>query len=168
LLKEVATVTIDTAENYQKKSARNRYSILSANGPITLSVPLKKGKANQLNIKDVLIAYDEDWVSNHLSSIRSAYGKSAYFEHYYGPLEQILNRKPTTLHELNLALLKFVLKALRWEKPIMESEYFLKSFTTPEINKPYPQVFEEKYGFVSDLSILDLLFNMGPEAGYYL
>jgi hypothetical protein len=161
-------ILVDTHENYQKKSFRNKYQILGANGPLSLSIPLKKGKANQVNIKDVLVAYDEDWVKNHLESIRSAYGKSAYFEHYYAPIEIILNRKKASLYELNLDLLSYCIKSLKWGIKVEESTTFIKTFEIEYKTKPYPQVFEDKHQFTPNLSIIDLLFNMGPEARFYL
>jgi len=177
-------VYIEQYEHYQKRSFRNRYPILTAQGPITLSIPLQKGKNEQLAIKDVKIAYNQDWVKTHLQTIRSAYGKSPYFEHYFSYVEHIFNKKYTFLFDLNIDSLKTIIKLLRLNiKLELTSEYIadtnknhldLRSFiwatpTTHSIEKPnYAQVWESKFGFTNNLCILDLLFCCGPEASLYL
>ena len=168
---------IELYENYQKRSRRNKCDILAANGILQLSVPLKKGKT-QKPITEVEIDYSEDWVLNHTRSIRSAYGTSAYFDFYYDRICDILNLRPSKLHQLNQLILEWLLKL-----DLIKEFNYTKSFAHPGgntfidfryqdievVNLPdYDQVFTEKYGFVANLSILDLIFNLGPEASLFL
>ncbi|NNE27158.1 MAG: hypothetical protein HKN09_09965 [Saprospiraceae bacterium] len=164
---------IELYENYQKRSIRNKCKILGANGTLQLSVPLKKGKT-QVPITQVEIDYSEDWVINHIRSIRSAYGTSAYFEFYFDKVCDILNARPSKLHLLNHSILEWLQKT-----GLIENFSYTQAFIHPKscpmldlrydkfigIELPaYDQVFSDKYGFVTDLSILDLIFNLGPEA----
>lgn len=177
-------VCIEQYEHYQKRSFRNRYQILTAQGPSTLSIPLQKGKNEQLAIKDVKIAYDQNWVKIHLQTLRSAYGKSPYFDHYFSYVEHIFNKKYTFLFDLNIDSLKTMTKLLRLNSKLeLTSEYIagtdnnnrdLRSFIWPKpmihsTEKPnYTQVWESKFGYTNNLCILDLLFCCGPEATLYL
>lgn len=168
LLKNNAKVYIDVHENYQKRSYRNKYTILAANGIMPLSIPLRQGKNNGQNIKDVRIAYEDNWIKRHLETLKSSYGKSAYFEHYFPVFQSIFDKKPDYLYDLNRALLTTTLKQLKIDTLVEESTEFCPEFTIPILHPlQYPQVFEDKYGFVEGLSIIDLIFNMGPESKQY-
>lgn len=176
-------IIIEGCENYQKKTFRNRYQLLSTNGLITLSIPLKKGKNHQAPISDILIAYDEPWYLQHLHTIRSAYGNSAYFDYYYPEIEQVLMEKESHLLALNQRLLGLMIKNLKLSNTTSLSLNYLRS---EEVNDdhiidfrnchapedfqfhPYPQVWSDRYDFVKNLSILDLLFCMGHETIYIL
>ena len=116
-------ITIDVHENYQKRSFRNKYLILSSNGILPLSVPLSKGKNQQQKIKDVTISYAENWIKIHLDALKSAYGKSPYFEHYYPTYIQLLNKKFATLNELNNAALRLILSQLKSDIFIKEIKF---------------------------------------------
>jgi hypothetical protein len=156
---------IDASENYQKRSFRNRFEILTANGAITLSIPLQKGKHNQQNIRDVKIAYQENWRKVHLETIKSAYGKSPYFEHYFPLLEDFYQNQYDSLFEFNISSLKFILRAMKLDTKIeFNYEFDLHSISYPNAEITYNQVFEYKFGFVKNLSCLDLIFNKGPES----
>ncbi len=169
VFKNSKVVTIDVNENYQKRTLRNRYNVLSANGSITLSIPLRQGKNNMQNIKDVQIAYDEKWEKRHLETLRSSYGKAAYFDHYFPIIEHLYSQKHTYLFDVNLSFLHFVLRSLKYETSIEESLNYKENYTLPLVDSiSYPQVFESKFGFVPNLSIVDLIFNMGPEARSFI
>lgn len=168
---------IEVHENYQKRSPRNRCHILSANGPQTLSIPLKKGKTKTI-ISETLISYDENWPNNHLTSLASAYGTSPYFDYYYDKLNLILKKRHEKLIDLFLDIETFVTPLL--DVPILKftETYVCQDKTYNDLRilndnyqfttSTYNQVFEEKYGFVSNLSILDLIFNLGPESAQYI
>ena len=175
----IEKIIIDQHENYQKRSFRNRYKILTSNGPMVLSIPLEKGKNNAQNIKDVKIAYHDRWTDIHLQTIRSAYGKSPYFEYYYDGIENIINSKYKYLFDLNIHSLSWALKQVRLDPMIEFSTQYIDSHSTlPEnidesgkiINlnttyfASYIQVWSEKFDFIPNMSILDLLFCCGPEA----
>ncbi|GLR15451.1 WbqC family protein [Portibacter lacus] len=182
-------IIIDQHEHYHKGSYRNRTEIMSAQGRLALSVPLSSGKNNQLPIIDVGINNDENWALNHLRSIESCYGKSPYFEFYYHYFVDILSRKHQFLFKLNLEIIELFYKILGIEKKIVLTNKFIdgdetnidlkRDFISPKskyqdqlsqefIFHQYDQVFMEEQPFEPNLSILDLIFCMGPEAPLYL
>ena len=101
VLSQVQTVYLEAHEHYQKRSYRNRAQLVGANGLMLLSVPLKKGKHQQMPIHKVEIDYKKPWFSEHWHSIKSAYGKSPFFEFYAEPIEQMIRRNPAHLFGLN-------------------------------------------------------------------
>ncbi|HAD14513.1 MAG TPA: hypothetical protein DCF33_18980 [Saprospirales bacterium] len=168
-----ATVSLDAAEHYQKGGLRNKCFIAGPNGVQRLSIPLLKGKHQQAPIREVKISYDEPWQRQHWRSIQAAYGNAPYFEHYSPEIELIFAKKWTFLFDLNLEIISLILKRrLGWSGTLlMEAVYHQpgaypsgkdyrngKFCTTP---LPYPQVFQERHGFLPGLSILDLLFCCG-------
>ena len=175
-------VYIEAHENYQKRGYRNRCEIGSANGRMRLTVPLRKGKNEQQPIRNVRLAYDEPWRTQHWTAIRSAYGRAPFFEYYADEWEQRLRADHATLFDYNFQLLRALLDDLGL--PIMlrttdkydrQATNFLdlrNSIRPVSLLKlpyrPYPQVFAERFGFQPQLSGLDLLFCMGPEAAKYL
>lgn len=184
-----AIVHIEACENYQKQSWRNRCRILTANGPEDLSFPIvhRGGSHDGIRIDEVELDLSTDWPRRHKMAIVSAYRSSAYFEYYRDELFAILDNPPARLLELNMALLRFFL-----EKTLVSAELHLTSAyeKSPEgvldlreaihpkrednrlselgLEKPYFQVFSRKYGFVRNLSVMDLLFNEGPDSILYL
>lgn len=179
-------VYLEQWENYQKQSFRNRCHILSANGVLPLTVPIVHTGEKML-IKYVRIDYSKRWIPMHLRAIESAYRSSPFYLYYYDDIAEIYEEKYEYLWEMNLAFLKLTLQLLQLEVDIELTAGFREipqpfddftqvihpkeKFQQPDpdfIPKPYHQVFGEKFGFVSNLSILDLLFNTGPEAGYWL
>lgn len=180
-------VIIDAHENYQKGSYRNRTYILGPNGPHRLSVPLCKGKHEQQPISEVLISYDEPWHRQHWKSIMTAYGNSPYFEYYKSELKSLIISKHKTLFELNMKAIKWLCKnmGLPEQSPdISTSFYETVPIVTTDLRdairpgedvklgwfRPvkYAQVFESRYGFIPQLSGLDVLFCLGPASGMYL
>ncbi len=166
--------TIEQHENYQKRTIRNRTEILSANGVLVLSVPLCKGKTQSL-ITHTQISYAEPWAAHHLKSIRSAYSSAPYFDHYFESISAVINQKYKTLFHLDQATLAFIKEqgligdyelsthyVHRYASNI--SDYRSEKGWINRDSTPYIQVFESKFGFISSLSILDALFNLGPEA----
>lgn len=175
---------LEVCENYQKKSTRNRAQILGANGIEVISVPLKKGKNNKMSILDVEISNEDNWQSKHLHTIRSAYGNSPYFEYYFEPIQEIMSMEHKSLLMLNQRIFDFFVEALNLEIELKKTEEYHHSYTEKDcdlrnidFNSPiipsyeakfYNQVFEEKHGFVSGISILDLLMCKGPESILYI
>ena len=163
---------IEMEENYQKRTIRNRTSILSANGLQRLSVPLEKGKTN-LPIKEVKIAYHHDWQIQHWRSLMSAYNSAPYFEYYSEQIGNILMAKYKYLVDLNATTMAFICKYFEMDVPPQTSSYE-KVFPDNVLDTRsqemvwstddicYNQVFERKFGFVDELSILDMIFNLGP------
>lgn len=179
LLTSPEEVCFEKYENFQKRSLRSRYEICNHKGRSTLSIPLVKGKNQGQLITDVLISYDEEWNSLHLKSIISAYGKAPYFEHYIDHIEAILSKKPITLWEFNQLCIQTCLKLLKanfsistsnsYEPKLNEGVWDLRKGQGKEIIFPtYQQCFSDRFDFIENLSIIDLLMCLGPEAKSYL
>jgi hypothetical protein len=165
---EVSSFAVEAQESYQKGGWRNRCLIAGPNGVQMLSIPLEKGKHQQTPIRDVRIAYREDWPKNHWRSIRTAYGNAPYFEHYEGELVRFFEKKEVFLFDFNLALIHFLIKKIKWTGTVNRTETFQGATAMPEIKmRPYPQVFEERHGFLPGLSMLDALLCCGPKAGLF-
>ncbi len=182
------SIYLEQHENYRKGSFRNRCYIATANGVIPLSIPLLKGKHQQANIRSIKIDNSKNWQTLHWRSIKTAYGSSPFFEYYQDDFEILYHKPYVLLFDFCLDLQELVLNCLQITPNIHLSETFVKTpqkevldfrncilpknYTAPADASfkpaPYPQVFEDRLGFVSNLSILDLLFCTGPEAVYYL
>ena len=187
-----SVVYIEACENYQKQSYRNRCRFYAADGVQALTFPVvHQGGTHKLPISEIKVDYSTPWLVQHQRAIVSAYRTSAYFEYYQDELFAIMDSKPERLIDLNTALLKFFIEktGLRVDLRITQ-EYSpegiaggvvcddLREVIHPKrpntilsdlaLEKPYFQVFSPKYGFQSDLSIMDLLFNEGPDSILYL
>ncbi len=170
-IKDTDKVLIEACENYQKRSSRNRYAIATTNGLHVLSIPLKKGKNNRTNIKDVAISYDENWTNKHLTALKSAYKKAPYFDHYFDKINSIYQKKYGFLFDFNLASMEMIKAQLKLSTSFdFTKEYLGQSASLDhlKLDMEYEQVFEYQNGFISDCCILDLLFCTGPEAILYL
>lgn len=176
-------VYMEQHENFIKQTYRNRAVILGANGPISLIVPVEKGREKKIQIRDLRIAFDEDWQRNHWRTIFSAYNSSPFFEYYANDLEPFFLKKFDFLFDFNQQITETILDILEIPASINLTEDFekipegclnLREKINPKAHQnavdshftaqPYTQVFSEKFGFLPDLSILDLLFNEGPAA----
>ncbi|MCX6261036.1 MAG: WbqC family protein [Bacteroidia bacterium] len=181
LIKNADTVFIEQEENYIKQTYRNRCKILSSNGIMNLSVPVMKGHALKAPVKDIKIDYSKRWQHIHLRAITSAYSRSAYFQFYSEHLERIMLKSHRFLLDLNDELLNKCLELLNIDKCILHTSVFQPDRGLPQdfryrispktssgfTSRPYIQVFGNNE-FVTDLSILDLVFNMGPESSDYI
>jgi hypothetical protein len=179
-------IYIEACENYQKQSYRNRCHFYAADGIQSLSFPiLHEGNTHKRPISEVRIDYSKPWVMQHKRAIVSAYRTSAYFEYYQDELFAILDSKPEKLIDLNTRLLEFFLEKTGIKAQVQMTESYgqegcedLREAIHPKrpdtilqklkLGKPYFQVFAEKHGFIPDLSIMDLLFNEGPDSIVYL
>ena len=179
-LKEDAPV-VEIWETYHKQTYRNRCRVMTANGVESLSVPVVKVNGNHTMTKDVAISRIEPWQHIHSRCLESAYKASPYFDHYYDYLQPIFEDRFERLIDLNDAALEAVLKMLKVRKDIVhttdyerEGENDLREAFNPkktesaDLFPTYYQVFSEKFPFAPDLSVLDLVFNEGPEAAAYL
>jgi len=176
-------IYIEQYENFVKQTYRNRAVILGANGPISLIVPVEKGRSQKVKIKDLRIAYDEEWQRNHWRTIFSAYNSSPFFEYYADDIETFFRKKHEFLFDFNQQVTETIADILEIPVSLKLTEDFEQipedclnfreqispktHLTNPDpqfVPQSYTQVFAEKFGFVPDLSILDLLFNEGPSA----
>lgn len=179
------TLTMEACEHYQKRTWRNKTNIVGPDDPLTLTVPLQKGKHQQKLIQEVAIAYDEPWATKHLSSITTAYGKTAFGDEVISGLRPILLSHPKTLWELNLACLKEITSLMGGHWKIMMTDVYadalpfgdldLRAGVPCGMDKSIPSMMPE-YGQVQrihkahqpNLSILDAICHLGPDTSNYL
>jgi hypothetical protein len=175
-------VYFEVKDNYQKQTYRNRYYIYGANGKLALTVPVAYTQKNRQRTEDVVISNTSQWQTIHWKSILSAYKTSPFFEFYEDDLRPLFLCTPKNLLEFNLMCFKAVLDCLQidisFEQTLayekhpkhcadLRSLVDIKNTFDLQFEK-YTQVFGAKHGFLNNLSILDLLFNLGPDAPTYL
>lgn len=172
---------LEKYEHYQKLSYRNRCYIAGPNGGILLSVPLLKGKNQRTVMKDVKISNEEKWQSLHWKTLVSAYRRSPWFEYFEDELQHLYERPFEYLLDWNIACLEWTHGALGYNMPVTFTQTFEKQYSTPGIidardqMRPaqiprdaslpeYTQVFQDRTGFLPNMSILDLLFCEGKHS----
>ena len=180
---------IEQWENYQKQRYRNRCKIFACDGVLSLTIPVLTF-GNNTPIRDVKIDYSKKWLLQHKRALVSAYMSSPFFEYYQDDIFNILDSGEKYLFDLNMRLLEVLMENLEiTRRPSLSSDYIPHNLISDDIldfresihpkkgspvyapdekQKPYYQVFSQKYGFISGLSVLDLLFNEGPQAGSFL
>lgn len=163
------TVFLESHENYCKQSWRNRCRILSANGPLDLNFPIIHDGASL--ITDVRVDYSTPWVQKTQRAISSAYYSSPFFEYYKDSLFAIMDEHPATLWELDMSIIEYLAKKIGLATQFLPtSEYSGEELVIhPKRESSYRpreywQVFSRKFGFVPGLSVMDLLFNEGPNS----
>ena len=183
-------VAIERYDHFMKQTDRNRCVIAAANGPQALTVPVEKGETQPLLMKDVRISDHGNWRHLHWQALQSAYGESPFFEFYADDLRPFFEKRWTWLFDFNLDITQTMCELLDIQPTIeLTSEFVpaagnlgqpsLKDFRAaihPKHPLPdsefeprrYYQVYESRHGFQPNLSILDLLFNMGNESVLYI
>lgn len=175
------SVYFEVCDNYQKQSFRNRAEIYGSNGKISLTVPVSYTQKNRQLYKDVKIANEDKWQLQHLKSLQSAYSMSPFFEFYIDDLMPIFEKRFQYILDLNLTCFEILTDSLQIELSTFQTETFekipvdkldhrnlVKRNHSVSNLKYYTQVFTAKHGFLPNLSILDLLFNEGPNSEVYL
>ena len=175
-------VLIDKEEHFIKQTYRNRAHVYSPDGVLSLVVPVVKGAKVHTRVKDVKISYDFNWQRLHWMSLQACYRRSAYFEYYEDDLARFYQHKTTYLFDYNQQLLQMLLDMMKLKVVISFTEsyapryeqmadyrtYFNAKNPYEFEQKPYFQVFEDRRGFIKNLSIVDLLFSQGPQTINYL
>ncbi|MEN9599281.1 MAG: hypothetical protein RL596_1600 [Bacteroidota bacterium] len=176
-------IVIEQYDYHQKTSFKNRCLIPGANGVVGLSVPLEKGRDQKTITKDLKIAYRDNWVLQHIRTLASTYNRAPFFEYYKDELFGLLETRPTFLLDLNIAATAWIAEKLGGGLDISLTESYQpflaegfldgRKIHTPRLElppnttHPYTQVFEDRIGYQSNMSILDLLFCTG-KAGFGL
>ena len=181
-------VFIEHCESFQKQTYRNRCIIATTNGPQPLTVPVERGQGDQ--IRSLRISDHGNWRHLHWNALKSAYGESPFFDYYQDDIRPFFEQRWDYLFDFNEAIREKMCELLDIQPKVVPTELFLSpaeikenTFGTdyreairpkhPEPDpdftpKRYYQVYEQKHGFLPNLSVLDLLFNMGPESIFYL
>ena len=175
------SITFEMEDNFQKQTNRNRTYIYSPNGIQLLNIPVKHSKATHQKTKDILIENEFDWQKQHFKSLEAAYRSSPFFEYFEDDIVPIFEKKHQYLMDLNFEVLDVVTKCLRMKLEFGKTtEYFHEVADLTDFRylangkkdtnsfEKYAQVFDDKHGFINNLSVLDLLFNEGKFAMDYL
>jgi hypothetical protein len=175
-------VEFDIYENWQKMSFRNRCTLAGSGGPVSLSIPLEDGRGQRRLMKDVRIANRYPWQSQHWKTITSCYNRSPWFEFYRDELEALFQKPVNFLVDWNLACWDWTLKKMGMEISTGTTAQYLVEYDMSkwldlrsqllpksimdQYPHPvvYPQVFEDRTGFIPHCSILDLIFCEGKNA----
>jgi len=177
-------VILETKEHFVKQSLRNRCTILGANGPLNLLIPRAKSK-ERLTIEQVQVHDDADWKTLHWRSLEAAYRNSPYFEYYEDDLQAFFKKEHTHHFQLNLESIQLVCNLLDidfnpeftlehqadFEELDLRSTWNKQEYAEKNPANSYPryiQVFSDRHEFAQDLSILDILFCLGPRTIDYL
>lgn len=170
---------MEIQEHFPKQTYRNRASIYSPNGTLDLMIPVIKGSKVHTKVKDVKISDEFKWQRLHWKSFESCYRNSAYFEYYEAEFNKFYNVKYDFLYDFNIDLFQWILKQLKLNIELKFTEEYIKTYEDvfdaryrfpvkdkhlASSAKPYFQVFDDREGFKANLSIVDLLFNQGPQA----
>lgn len=176
-------IVVEREEHFPKQTYRNRANIYSPDGMLTLVVPVVKGSKVHTKVRDVKISYDFRWQRMHWMSLESCYRRSAYFEYYEDEFAPFYQKQFTYLFDYNEQLLQLLLKCIKIQVPLTYTETYEAAYPEditdlryaisskkelPLEQKQYFQVFEDRKGFLKNLSIVDLLFNQGPQTINYL
>lgn len=175
-------VTFEMDDNFVKQTYRNRAYICGANGKLTLNIPVVHSQKNRQKYRDVKIFNEEKWQSLHWKSLLSAYRTSPFFEYYEDELKPLFELKAEYILDFNFRCFEVICDCLQLELKTTKTEtynntiegdtdlrHLVNAKKELQFNfEPYTQVFSNKYGFINNLSILDLLFNEGPNSGNYL
>ena len=174
-------VTFEMDDNFLKQTYRNRTYIYAANGKLLLNVPVIHTQKNRQKYRDVKISHDTNWQDIHWKSLLSAYSTSPFFEFYRDELEPLFNMKTEFILDFNLKCFEVLCdclqldintsKTVTYQKLVEDKtdfRYLVNAKMKEPQFEPYTQVFSNKHGFLNNLSILDLLFNEGPNTINYL
>jgi hypothetical protein len=182
IISEAEEIFVEREENYHKQTYRNRCYIMSSGGVQILTVPVFLGSLHKTHLKDIRIDYSKRWQQVHLRAITASYGSSPYYQFYFENIEKAISKKHIYLLDLNTELTEIILEILRLQAEIKYTSVFepvnsgsvdFRYNISPKKEsdfrvKDYTRVFNNDKRHINFLSIIDLVFNMGPEAAEYL
>lgn len=177
-------IYVEQHDHYMKQTYRNRCTIAAPDGELPLSIPTVKPDTPKCPMKDIRISDHGNWRHLHWNAIESAYNSTPFFEYYKDDFRPFYEKKYEFLIDFNEELCRMICELIGLHPNMERTEVYKTDFTSDEtdfrerihpkkdfhiedpefVAKPYYQVFEQKLGFIPNLSIIDLLFNMGPES----
>jgi hypothetical protein len=182
-LQSAEQVWIEQYDHYQKQTYRNRCVIAAPDGPLSLTVPIEKPNTQKAFMRDIRISDHGNWRHLHWNAIESAYNHTPFFEYYKDDFRPFYEKKFDFLVDYNEQLCQLVCQLIDIDTSLQRTESYVAEPSNTIIDLrdaihpkkevmddasfsavPYYQVFQERLGFLPNLSIIDLLFNMGPEA----
>lgn len=173
----------EVCDHYAKQTYRNRCLIAAPDGPQALTIPIEKPATPKAPMRDIRISDHGNWRHMHWIALQTAYSRTPFFEYYADDFAPFYQKKWDFLVDFNHDLQQLVCSLIDLHTEERQTENYI---FTPEdgvqdyrnlvevhrepvfVPRPYYQVFREKHGFIPNLSIVDLLFNMGPESILYL
>lgn len=184
LISRSETTIIEKHEKYQKQSYRSRCHIYSANGILPLIIPVSRENGHSVNISEIRIDYSKKWQIQHWRAIVSAYKNSPFFEYYQDDIFPFYKEEEESLFNFNYKVLETILNLIGVDYNIATTDSYQNEYSNNDYrelihpkrettlrgneNGRYHQVFAHKHGFIPNLSVLDLLFNEGPDVLSYL
>lgn len=182
ILQNEQPLMMEQFEHFVKQTYRTRTKIATANGVLDLIIPIVHGKKEHVAIKDIRINYDFNWQRLHWLSLQTAYRSSPYFEYYEDDFVRFYQQKHDFLFDFNIEQFQLLLTCLKIKRSVGFTESYAPRVEGVDFRqaihpkkpslmthpKPYYQVFEDNIGFLPDLSIVDLLFNQGPQSKNFL
>lgn len=176
------TAHIEACDTYMKQTYRNRCLIADANGPLALTIPTEKPTAGNCPMRDIRISDHGNWRHQHWNALEAAYRHTPFFQYYEDDFRPFYEKKIGFLYDFNMQLTELVCSLIGLDVTLIPTEQYMhktdgiadfRHIITPKVSweedtdfhpTAYYQVFKEKHGFIPNLSIADLLFNMGPES----
>lgn len=177
------SIVFELDDNYQKQTYRNRAYIAHSNGQMVLNTPIVKHETTETyrKTRDIQTCTDTPWQQHHFKSLESAYRSSPFYDFYIDDLEPLFTNRVESLQEHNLKIFHIICEVLEWDIEVATTTEYQKDFDGLDLRNlinakkkvkhsftPYIQVFDETNGFLPNLSVLDLLFNLGPSTLSYL
>jgi hypothetical protein len=182
LMQCTGSAYIEAYDNYTKQTYRNRCMIADANGPLALTIPTEKTGEGKCLMRDIRISDHGNWRHQHWNALEAAYRHTPFFQYYEDDFRPFYEKKIDFLYDFNMQLTELVCSLIGLDVILIPTEQYMhktdgiadfRHIITPKVSweedtdfhpTAYYQVFKEKHGFIPNLSIADLLFNMGPES----
>ena len=181
MLKTDGNCFLEVNDNYQKQTYRNRCDVLAANGKLSLTIPVVYSQKNRQLTKDIKIFNSTKWQSQHLKTLQSAYRMSPFYEFYEADFLPLFKQDFKYLLDFTITCFELINQLLGEPISYKKTEFYninqeqhldfralVQPTTLSYKNSRYPQVYEQKFGFTKNLSIVDLIFNEGPASMSYL